>query len=137
MKSFKHFLLETSEISTEPGKLVGDDGVRFVTDGGYIEIKHKNMVHAPRSQSVVDFVVDENKRGQGIGKKLLAHALSKYPDLGGQVSSAASLKVFYSLGFRNPSNPEGTLADYEKQRQEDSSIFMAVNDASGKKYVNK
>lgn len=130
---FKEHLLE-SEIKTEPARLVHDDGVRFMIDDSYIEIKYKNTIHSPRSQSVVDFVVDEQKRGLGIGKKLLAYALTKYSDLGGQASSAASLKVFYDLGFRNPASPQGTLADYEKKRQEDSSIFMAINDIDGNKY---
>jgi len=109
------------------------NGVSYQIDGGHIDIA--SYPHSPRKESVVDFVVDEDKRGQGIGRKLLKHAISKHHDIGAQVSSISSLKLFYDFGFRNPNNPTGSFADYEKQRQEDSSIFMAMNDQEGNKFL--
>lgn len=132
-KSFKSYLAE-SEMTTG-NSLVGVDGIKYQLPGGYIDIKFANMKHAPRDQSVVDFVVEPELQGRGIGKQLLAYAKTKHPDLGAQVSSAPSVKVFYDAGFRNPEMPDGSFADHEKRRQEDSSIFMALRDQDGKPYV--
>ncbi len=115
--------------------LVRDNGVKFQLPGGYIDIQYKNLLYAPRSQSIVDFVVDSELRGQGIGTKLINYAISKFPDLGGQASSIASIKVLYNAGFRNPEIPNGSFQDHEKKRQEDSSVFMAYRDEKGNKYI--
>ena len=55
--------------------------------GGHIRIISP-APYSPRDASVVEFWVDENKRNQGIGAKLVSIASSKYPDLGAQVSSS-------------------------------------------------
>lgn len=115
--------------------LAGDDGEVFRVPNGRIDIQHKTK-YSPRSQSVIDFVVDEEMRGKGIGDQLLKTAMAKYKDLGGQVSSLASLKVFYNNGFRNPDNPNMTFEELVKEFQlNGGSLFMAMNDENGNPYV--
>ena len=126
---------ESKEEIKEGESLVGEKGTKYKTREGHIDIKHTGTEHAPRKQSVVDFVIDEKHRGKGIGKKLLRHALTKHNDLGAQVSSPASLKVFYSHGFRNPEIPKGTFEEHEKRLNEDSSVFVAHKDLHGKPYI--
>ena len=115
--------------------MVGDRGTKYQIGNSYIDIQHTGLTHAPRSQSIIGFVVDEKLRGQGIGKQLLATAMKHHPDLGGQASSLASIHVLYNAGFRNPSNPDATIPELEAMRQEDSSVFMTINDASGAPYA--
>jgi SPP1 gp7 family putative phage head morphogenesis protein len=115
--------------------LVGDKGELIKTDGGRIDVQHVTKF-SPRKQSVIDFVVDEDKRGKGIGDKLLKQALSKYNDLGGQVSSIASLKVFHNNGFRNPDLPNGSFNEHLKLfKEEGGSLYMAHKDDNGKAYI--
>jgi GNAT superfamily N-acetyltransferase len=122
------------EITTNQVKigqsLAGDNGTKIEIPGGYIDIQHSNLKFAPRSQSVIDFVVEPDSRGKGVGTKLLQYAMEKFHDMGAQVSSAASVKVFYNAGFRNPAIPTGSFADHERMRQADSSVFMAQNPVS-------
>jgi GNAT superfamily N-acetyltransferase len=134
MKSFKEYLLESEAITTS-NSLVGGDGTRYNHGASHIDIKHSNAKYSPRKHSIVSFEVDSNKRGTGIGEKLLNHALSKHDDLGGQASSAASVKVMHNAGMRNPSIPSDSFADHEKMRAEDSSVYMAHKDSEGKAYV--
>lgn len=133
MKTFKQFIAESGEFSYGTS-LVREDGEKISTHGGYIDIKHKNTQFSPRKQSIVDFVVDEDKRGQGIGHKLVSHALTRHDDLGGQASSAASVKVLHDHGFRNPGMPHGSLKEHIDKMNEDSSVYMAHKDENGKPY---
>ena len=58
-------------------------------------------------------MVDESRRGQGIGSQLLDAAIQEYSgeEISGQVSSLASLKVLFNKGFR----PYGAQnIDFEK-----------------------
>jgi GNAT superfamily N-acetyltransferase len=114
--------------------LAGDNGEVIRVPHGRIDIQHKTQ-YSPRSQSVIDFVVDEEKRGQGIGDQLLKAAMAKYKDLGGQVSSLASLKVFYNNGFRNPDNPNMSFEELVREFKLSGSIFMAVNHEDGTPYA--
>ena len=115
----------------------GDDWDTIHVDGGHIQI-WPNAPHAPRSASVIDFVVDADKRNQGIGDKLVKAAMHKYHDLGAQVSSLASLKVFYNNGFRNPRIPETSFHDHiEAFHDNGGSLFMARNDDTGKSYISE
>lgn len=114
----------------------GENGDVIQTPGGYIDIQFQKNSTSPRKQSVIGFVVDEDKRGQGIGDKLLKQAKQKYPDLGGQVSSKASLKVFYNNGFRSPDMPEASFAEtLQHWQNEGGSLYMAANDENGKPYA--
>ena len=121
----------------ESTSLVKEKGTKYELPSGYIDIQHEDTKYSPRKQSIVDFVVDENKRGEGIGAKLLKHALSKHDDLGGQASSTASVKVLYNHGFRHPELSKGTFQHHEDKRKQDSSVYMAYRDDKGKKYIGK
>jgi GNAT superfamily N-acetyltransferase len=134
MKTFNSFLLE-SEFDYSKKSLVGDKGEKISTHGGYIDVQHKDTKYSPRKQSIVDFVVDDDKRGKGIGKKLVHHALTRHSDLGGQASSAASVKVLHGAGFRHPELPKGSVEDHMKKLHQDSSVYMAHKDDMGNPYI--
>jgi len=115
--------------------MAGEDGEIIRNAGGYIDIRHTNAKYSPRSQSIIDFFVDENKRGKGFGKDLIHKAMKKYPNLGGQASSRASIKIMYDAGMRNPTNPDATLDDLFRMKEEWSSVYMALKDRNGIPYV--
>lgn len=137
MQNFKLWIESRfPEASWRPSRLVGNKGETLQIDGGYIDIQSPTQ-WSPRSQSVIDFFVDEKKRNQGMGDWLVKQAKSKYKDLGAQVSSMASLKIFYKNGFRNPEIPHGTFEDHVKKFQMNgSSVFVAMNDENGRPYIN-
>ena len=110
----------------------GED--RIEIPGGLIRIVSP-APYSPRDASVVEFIVDENKRNQGIGSKLVHMAVNKYPDLGAQVSSIASMKAFYNNRFRNPKIPDGSFDDHIEAFNENwGSLFMASTDKEGNRY---
>lgn len=120
---------------SESKSLAGDAGDVIEYKGGLIDINTAPQ-YAPRGQSIVHFEVPELVRGQGIGDALLKMAMRKYKDLGGQVSSLASLKILHNNGFRNPQLPQGTFQDHVAEFHENGdSLFMAMNDSDGKPYV--
>ena len=130
MKTFKNFLTEHRQ------SLAGPDGDLIKHEGGHIDI-HTNSPYSPRKQSIIDFYVPEEKRGKGIGKELVRQALEKHKDLGGQASSKESIGILHKFGFRHPSMPTGSVEDHIKKYKEDSSVYMALNDEHGKKYVGE
>lgn len=133
MKSFKEFCLESI---TSKKSLAGDEGELISHNGGYIDIRKKTDA-SPRSQSVIGFQVPEEKRGQGIGDALVKKAKERHNDLGAQVSSLASLKVFHNNGFRHPNLPNGSFEDHKKEFDNNwGSLFMAHKDEHGKPYVS-
>ena len=110
----------------------GEDRIKI--PGGLIRVISP-APHSPRDASVVEFIVDENKRNQGIGSKLVHMAVNKYPDLGAQVSSIASMKAFYNNRFRNPKIPDGSFDDHIEAFNENwGSLFMASTDKEGNRY---
>ena len=115
------------------GSLARDNGDVITIGDARIDIDTKAQF-SPRPQSVIEFLVPKDARGQGIGTKLLKMAVDKYPMLGGQVSSIASLKVFWNLGFRNPRMPEASFQAHFDRMQEYSSVFMAHTDENGVPY---
>ena len=118
--------------------IAGDKGETIRTAGGRIDVQFVAAPYAPRKQSIIDFVVDEDKRGQGIGDRLLKKAMEKYTDIGAQVSSVASLKVFHNNGFRNPDMPKGSFAEHKAEFDANGgSLFVAQNDKGGKPYVER
>lgn len=70
--------------------------------------------NSPNKNSVVDFVVSEDKRGQGHGRALMAKAMELFPELGGQVSSLSALKIAYDAGRRPATKPEATWEQTKK-----------------------
>jgi len=110
----------------------GED--RIEIPGGMIRIVSP-APYSPRDASVVEFIVDESKRNQGIGSKLVMMAVTRYPDLGAQVSSVSSMKAFYNNGFRNPKIADGSFEDHIEAFKENwGSLFMASTDKDGKRY---
>jgi len=93
--------------NTEPVKAVENVGGKeiisstFSLPGGKIKV-WENSPYAGGAHSIMDFVVDESQRGQGIGSQLIDAVIQAYPgeELSGQVSSLASLKVLFNKGFR-------------------------------------
>ena len=132
MNSYYH---DYNNVLRYAASLAGEHGEVITAPGGRIDVQHKTK-WSPRTQSVIDFVVDEDKRGKGLGDALLKKALAKYSDLGGQVSSLASLKVFHNNGFRHPELPSGSFEDHVKAfKDEGGSLFMAHKDDNGEPYV--
>lgn len=80
---------------------------RIICDYGHIEIM-EDAQFSPATNSVSEFYVHDEFRGKGFGNIILKEAMKRYEDLGAQVSSLASLKVFYNNGYRplNKSNVE-------------------------------
>ena len=108
--------------------------VVFEIDGGKLVV-WPNAPHAPRSASVIEFIVPEESRNQGIGNKLVALANKQFPDLGAQVSSLASLKVFYNNGFRNPKLGNSSFEELLDAFKENwGSLFVANTDREGNKW---
>jgi GNAT superfamily N-acetyltransferase len=60
----------------------------------------ENAKYSPADNSIFEFLVEEKYRGLGVGTELLKEAMAQYPNIGAQVSSIASLKVFLECGFQ-------------------------------------
>ncbi len=86
----------------------------FRIDGGRIVVI-ENSKWAGGAHSISGFFVDEDKRGKGLGKKLIQLVLNKYPgeEISAQVSSLASLKAFMDLGFKPPEKPDASFEEAE------------------------
>ena len=81
----------------------------IVTDGGHIEIM-ENSPYAEGRHAVTTLFVDEDKRRQGIGSKLVDEFIRTYKtNLSAQTSNLNSVKLFYSKGFRPEENKDATL----------------------------
>jgi len=109
------------------GTVIVDDQNRgrisVLTDGPYSPTKH----------SVTDFFVDEKFRRQGVGAALVREVIRRYhADIGAQVSSAESTKVFYAAGFRPYVDPNASLAEALAMFKKDESLNMRYK--SAKKY---
>ena len=132
MRANEFVLLENAADTITIGRsLVGSSGTKFQIGDSFIDVQHTGLTHSPRNQSIINFVVDENQRGQGIGKKLLAHAMKHFHDLGGQTSSTAAIHVLYGAGFRSPDEPTATVNELDAIRRENSSVYLAQNDREG------
>lgn len=70
--------------------------ISYNLNGGVLDL----MAYPDGRVGIVEYEVPEALRNQGIGTKLLKHALSKYPNLTGQFSSDNALKIAYNLGMR-------------------------------------
>jgi len=107
MKLLREYIGLLMSESTEPVKAVENVGGKeiisstFSLPGGKIKV-WENSPYAGGAHSIMDFVVDESQRGQGIGSQLIDAVIQEYPgeELSGQVSSLASLKVLFNKGFR-------------------------------------
>lgn len=90
--------------------------------GGVLRIVERTG--ALRDVSVIDFVVPEESRNQGIGRALMERAMADYPSLMGQVSSRPAARLAYSMGRRPFDNPDATLDEIYALIERDSSVNL-------------
>lgn len=105
-------------------------GTEYRTEHGFICVKTGGKF-SPCKHSVTEFRIDEEKRGQGYGNYLVKGIVRKYKeDIGAQVSSEASLYVFYKNGFRPALNQEATMPETLKLfKAEWGSLYMVYKPA--------
>lgn len=102
----------------------------IVTDGGHIEIM-ENSPYADGRHAVTTLFVDEDKRRQGIGSKLVDEFIRTYKtNLSAQTSNINSVKLFYSKGFRPEENEHATLDEAKEmyKNAKGGSIGMIYDD---------
>lgn len=105
------------------------DNTAFNADGGRLVIM-ENSKWAQGAHSVIDFVVDEERRGQGIGSLLVKTVIAYYPGehISAQVSSPISLKLFLNFGFSPPMAPNASFDEAEQIfRQDGGSLNLRLN----------
>lgn len=100
----------------------GSERIRYThpQTGGTIEILKK----PDGSASVLELLVPEEYRGQGIGQQLQSIVMQDFPEMGGQVSSKAAAKTAYRLGRRPPGKQGATLDDVFAEIDDMSSVNM-------------
>lgn len=99
---------------------------------GHIDIM-EDAEFSPEQNSVSDFFVNEHFRGLGYGDKILKEALNQYDNLGAQISSVASLKVFIKngfTGFHGESDFDKLKKDFDENC---GSVFAKINKVKMKK----
>lgn len=127
LAEWRNFLNEQQspvEIDREDGR------VTYRTPDGYITV-FENSPYAQGAHSIYGFYVDENKRGQGIGKQLVRVVMDAYPgeEISAQVSSLSSLKVFLDLGFRVTEEPDASFDRAKELFDQDyGSLNLRLND---------
>lgn len=127
LEKWHKFLAEESS----PVEIQRKDGrVTYKMPYGYITVI-ENSPYANGAHSIYGFYVDENQRGQGIGKQLVKIVVDAYPneEISAQVSSLSSLKVFLNLGFRATEDPTASF-DRAKELfdQNYGSLNVRLND---------
>jgi GNAT superfamily N-acetyltransferase len=129
LREWRNFLNEQQtpiEIEREDGRAT------YRTQDGYITVV-ENSPWANGAHSIYGFYVDEDKRGQGIGKQLVRVVMDAYPgeEISAQVSSLSSLKVFLDLGFRVPEEPDASFDRAKELFDQDyGSLNLRLNDFS-------
>lgn len=105
-------------------------GKEFRSEFGRICVKTGGKF-SPCKHSVTEYVVDEEHRGQGHGEFLLKGIIRMYKsDIGAQVSSEASLHLFYKNGFRPVLNLNASAAEAKKLfKDEWGSLYMVYKPA--------
>ena len=101
----------------------------FSVSGGKVVV-WENSPYAGGIHSIFSFVVDESKRGLGIGTKLIDMILKEYPGepISGQVSGLASLKVLHNKGFTHEEEPGASFEELVQVFHDDGgSIRMVRN----------
>ena len=101
---------------------------------GHIDIM-EDAEFSPEQNSVSEFMVNEHFRGMGYGDKILKEALNQYDNLGAQISSLSSLKVFINNGFTG-FNGETDFSSLKKEFEENcGSIFTKINKVKPKNKI--
>jgi GNAT superfamily N-acetyltransferase len=120
------------EDSNKEVQKIGNDEIvvnTFSVPGGKIVV-WENSPYAGGDHSIFSFVVDESRRGVGIGSKLIGMVLKEYPGvrISGQVSGLASLKVLHNKGFTNAEKPGASFEELvETFHDNGGSIRMVSN----------
>lgn len=101
------------------------DGKIFNINGGKLIIgKYSDK----RPYSIIELIVDENFRRQGVATNLIKYALNYFKEgFTAQVSNLGSLDLHYKLGFRSFDN-DLNIEDYKKSVErlnKNSSVNMA------------
>jgi len=113
----------TSDASDTFGKGAQEITLSDPVSGGRIKL----LARPGQPNSVLSLYVDEEFRGQGVGKALQDAALAEGP-LMGQVSSKAAAVNAYRAGRRPVDNPNASLEDVFAAIDRDSSVNMATPD---------
>jgi GNAT superfamily N-acetyltransferase len=92
--------------------------------GARIEILKKKG--AQRDANIIELVVPEEFRGEGIAKALLNKVAKDNPSLMGQVSSKYAARNAYKIGRRPINNPDATLLEVLEAIDKNSSVNMAT-----------
>lgn len=108
-------------------KVVGDETIYVQPNGSRIAVM-ENSRWSPRPNSITDFVVPEELRGNGEGGRLLNKIIDIYgaDTISAAASSEPSVRAFYKRGFRPVGEPNATIEDALRIRQEDSSVTMVT-----------
>jgi hypothetical protein len=104
----------------------------FSTKGGRAVVR-ENSPWADGAHSITNFHVDEDKRGQRIGHRLVGAVKKHYKGspLSGQVSSLASLKVLHNHGFRPLDHPDASFEESKKHFDDNvGSLNMRLHEGS-------
>jgi|7_EtaG_2_1085326.scaffolds.fasta_scaffold01003_9 GNAT superfamily N-acetyltransferase len=130
-ENWRKYILNEEVFSSKEIEQIGPNEITvntLTTNGGTIVI----WEHSPAAggvHSIYKFVVDEDKRGLGIGSQLIDAVLGEYPgeEISGQVSSLASLKILHNKGFVNLEAPNATFEELiELFNKEGESLNMRL-----------
>jgi len=119
----KRLVRNTSDASNIFGEGAEQITLSDPVSGGRIKL----LSRPGEPNSVLNLYVDEEFRGQGVGKALQDAALAEGP-LMGQVSSKAAAVNAYRSGRRPIGNPNASLEDVFAAIDEDSSVNMVTSD---------
>jgi len=119
----KRLVRNTSDASNIFGEGAEQITLSDPVSGGRIKL----LSRPGEPNSVLSLYVDEEFRGQGVGKALQDAALAEGP-LMGQVSSKAAAVNAYRSGRRPIGNPNASLEDVFAAIDEDSSVNMVTSD---------
>jgi hypothetical protein len=73
-----------------------------------------------------DFLVKEDKRGQGIGTNLIKTTLEKYPNAGANASNEGAVKAMYRAGMRSQDYPRAS-EDALVEQVKENPVYMVAN----------
>jgi len=73
-----------------------------------------------------DFLVKEDKRGQGIGTGLIKTTLEKYPNAGANASNEGAVRAMYRAGMRSQDYPRAS-EDALVEQVKENPVYMVAN----------
>ena len=130
-ENWRSYLSEEISSSKEVEQIGREEiTINTLTAGGGKIVIWENSPWAQGAHSIQEFKVDEDKQGQGIGSQLVDAVIKEYSgeEISGQVSSLASLKVFYNKGFKSAEAPDATFEELvEVFNNEGGSLNMRMS----------